>query len=606
MSGLLAQATGDGLLVQTFDALRDQASYRGTTGITARVVEHIRISVVPVVVAVLLAVPVSLWLGHKRRFGLLVINVSNVGRAVPSFAILVIGNELMGRQEQPVIGIVAVFLALVALAVPPIVTNTYVGVAEVPDDVRDAARGMGLSEGQILRRVEIPLAIPLIMTGIRTSAVQVVATATIAAQLGAGGLGRFIIDGFATRRSGGFVDVIVGALLVALLALATDLLLGGVQRLLTPRGLRTERAARRRTTTPPPTAPPAADPDPVPAPTTTTERDHPVITTRRRLAALLLVPLFALVAVGCTDSDDDGDTSSDPGSEAPDDTGDTGDEAAAEFTFTPLDAGGPLTKGALENGDIDIALLFSSDGAIAANEWVALEDDQDLQPADNFVPAIRTEASNDDIAAVLDAVNAGLTVEDVQALVAQVAIDGDNPEDAAATWLDEQGLPGDLTAEGTIDVGSSNFAESSIAAQLYGQALAAAGVDVSYTPDIGARDVYWEALVNGDVDLVPEFTGTLLTFLDDTAAATPDVDEVLAALRPLAEAEGVTILEPAAADSVNVFVVTSETAEEYDLTTVSDLADVPDPLVLGGPPECPERPYCLLGLIETYGLRFAD
>lgn len=325
-----------------------------------------------------------------------------------------------------------------------------------------------------------------------------------------------------------------------------------------------------------------------------------MITTRRRLAAALLVPVLALGAAACTDSDDGDDATSDDDSGATDETG------GAEFTFSPLDAGGPNTKAALENGDIDIALLFSSDGAIAANGWVALEDDEDLQPADNFVPAIRTDATNDDIAAVLDAVSGALTVEDMQGLVAQVSIDGDNPEDAAAAYLEEKGLPGDLTAEGSLTVGSSNFAESNIAAQLYGQALEAAGVDVTYTPDIGARDVYYEALKSGDIDLVPEFTGTLLTFLDGEAEASSDVEEVLELLRPLAEEDGVTILEPAEADSVNTFVVTAETAEEYDLSTVSDLAGVSDPLVLGGPPECPERPYCLVGLQETYGLSFAE
>ncbi|HEX7134104.1 MAG TPA: ABC transporter permease [Iamia sp.] len=248
MATLLAQTSpsdDDNLLVQTFDYLRDQANWRGNSGITVRLMEHIQISFVAVIAAILVAVPISLWLGHKRRFGLLVINVSNVGRALPSFAILVVGNQLLGLDEKPVIGLISVFIALVALAVPPIVTNTYVGISEVSDDVRDAARGMGLSEGQILRRVEIPLAVPLIMAGIRTTAVQVVATTTIAAQLGAGGLGRFIIDGFATRSTGGFVKVIVGALLVALLALATELVLGLVQRALTPKGLRAERRARR-------------------------------------------------------------------------------------------------------------------------------------------------------------------------------------------------------------------------------------------------------------------------------------------------------------------------------------------------------------------------
>ncbi len=240
----MSGASDDNLVVQTFDYLRDQAMWRGQTGIAQRLLEHLQISFVALAVAVVLAVPVSLWLGHRRRFGLLVINVSNVGRALPSFAILVIGNEILGLEEKPIVGVLATFIALVALAIPPIVTNTYVAISEVSDDVRDAARGMGLSEGQILRRVEIPLGIPLIMAGIRTSAVQVVATATIAAQLGAGGLGRFIIDGFATRSSGGFVKVIVGALMVALLALATELVLGGVQRLLTPRGLRAEHRDR--------------------------------------------------------------------------------------------------------------------------------------------------------------------------------------------------------------------------------------------------------------------------------------------------------------------------------------------------------------------------
>jgi len=230
--------------VDVLDWLRDMANWRGSTGAWARIVEHVQISSVAVLAAVLIAIPPALWLGHKRRFGLVAINISNVGRALPSFAILVLGTQLLGLLEKPIIGSVSVFVALVALAVPPIVTNTYVGMAEVPDDVRDAARGMGLSEGQILRRVELPLAVPLIMAGVRTSAVQVVATATIAAQLSFGGLGRFIIDGYATRASGGYTDVLAGAVLVAALALVVEGLFGLVQRALTPKGLR--RARRRR------------------------------------------------------------------------------------------------------------------------------------------------------------------------------------------------------------------------------------------------------------------------------------------------------------------------------------------------------------------------
>lgn len=314
----------------------------------------------------------------------------------------------------------------------------------------------------------------------------------------------------------------------------------------------------------------------------------------RTAVGLLLVPLLALAAA-CTDSDDGDDASDDDAS---------GSEEQVAFTFTALDAGGPLTRAALEDGSIDIGVLFSSDGAIAANEWVALEDDEGLQPADRFAPAIRTDASNEGIEAVLDAVSAELTVEDMQSMVAAVAIEGDNPETVAEEWLTDAGLPGDLTAEGDLDIGSANFAESSVTAQIYGQALDAAGVAVSYTPEIGARDVYYPALTSGDIDLVPEFTGSLLAFLDPEAEASSDVDELLGVLRPLTEADGVSVLEPAEADSVNTFVVTQETADEHDLTTVSDLADVADGLTLGGPPECPERPYCLVGLEETYGLTF--
>lgn len=335
-----------------------------------------------------------------------------------------------------------------------------------------------------------------------------------------------------------------------------------------------------------------------------------MITTRRRLAGALLIPLLAFAVAGCTDSDDETTTASDEPSNESDSGSETGAEAPAEakaeFTFRPLDVGGPNTKAALESGDIDIAVLFSSDGAIAANDWVALEDDKDLQSADNFVPAIRTEASSPEIEAVLDAVSAELTVDDVQEMVAMVSIEGENPEDVAGAFLEDKELLGDLTAEGSINVGSADFAESSIAAQLYGQALEAAGVDVEYTPAIGARDVYYAALESGEVDLVPEFTGSLLLFLDPEATASADVEGVLESLRPLVEEDGITITEPAEADSVNTYVVTKDTADEFGLKTVSDLAGVDEELTLGGPPECPERAFCIPGLEETYGLKFAS
>ena len=274
----------------------------------------------------------------------------------------------------------------------------------------------------------------------------------------------------------------------------------------------------------------------------------------------------------------------------------------ATFTFTPLDTGGPTTKAALDKGDIDVALLFSSDGAIVKNGWVALEDDKKLQPVDNFVPAVAKAKATAEVTAVLDAVNAKLDKAGLQKLVAAVAIDGQNPEDVAKGFLTDKAVPGSLKATGSFTVGSANFAESEIAAQLYGQALQQAGATVTFKLDFGAREAYIPALESGQLDLVPEFVGTLDTFLGGTSSN--DLDKTLSEAKTLAEAKGFTLTKPAEADSVNTFVVTKATADKYGLKTISDLAKVSDPLKFGGPPECPTRPLCVGGLKTTYNLKF--
>lgn len=306
----------------------------------------------------------------------------------------------------------------------------------------------------------------------------------------------------------------------------------------------------------------------------------------------------ALLAAGCGD-DEDEPTASDSGSASEP----AGEQAT--FEFVPLDAGGPLSKAALEQGDVDIALLFSSDGAISANDWVALEDDEGLQPVDNFVPAVSSGSVTPEMTEVLDAVSAALTVEDMQGLVAAVSIEGENPADAAGDFLADVELP-DVEVTGDFTVGSANFAESEITAELYAQALESAGASVEKKLQFGARETYIPALQSGELDIVPEFVGTLAFYFDGEAAVSNDLDASLEASRTLAEAEGITLLEPAEADSVNTFVVTQETADEFGLSTVSDLAEVTEPLTLGGPPECPERPLCLQGLIDTYGLLFEE
>jgi osmoprotectant transport system permease protein len=190
--------------------------------------EHVQLSVVAVVVSIVLALPLGLLLGHLHRGSFVAINLANVGRALPSLAVIAIGIAFLG------VGFTNVTVALVVLAVPPILTNAYVAVDGVEQEAVEAARGMGMTDWQVIRRVEFPLALPLIFTGIRTATVFVVATATIAAIAGGGGLGDIIVN----QAGYGIEGVVGAAICVSILALAADGLLGLVQRLLTPPGLR--------------------------------------------------------------------------------------------------------------------------------------------------------------------------------------------------------------------------------------------------------------------------------------------------------------------------------------------------------------------------------
>jgi osmoprotectant transport system permease protein len=220
--------------------LRDVASWfadgkhwSGSAGIPARALEHVEISLLSVGVAMAVAVPLALYIGHTRRFQFLVVSLANLGRAIPSFAILVAVTPFTIRWGLG-IGLWPTVIALVLLGIPPILTNTYIGVQGVDPDTLEAARGMGMSEWDLLVRVEIPLGIPLIVAGIRTAAVQVVATATLAALIAWGGLGRFIVDGIAIGEAG-YPQVFAGAVLVATLAVIIEVVFALTERLVSPR-----------------------------------------------------------------------------------------------------------------------------------------------------------------------------------------------------------------------------------------------------------------------------------------------------------------------------------------------------------------------------------
>lgn len=213
-----ADDRGVSFLLDVVSWLSGAEHWVGSDGIPNRVGEHLLLSTATAIVAVLIALPVGVLFGHTSRGGFLAINLANIGRAMPSLALLALMLPVALSLKLG-LGFWPTFFALVPLGIPPILTNTYVAVREVDRDIVEAARGMGLRELEVLRNVELPIAAPLIIAGVRNAAVAIVATATLGALVAGGGLGRYIVDGLARQD---YARLFVGALLVALLAIGTE------------------------------------------------------------------------------------------------------------------------------------------------------------------------------------------------------------------------------------------------------------------------------------------------------------------------------------------------------------------------------------------------
>jgi osmoprotectant transport system permease protein len=221
--------------------LTTAASWEGEEGIVHRLWQHVWLSGVSVLIACLIALPIGIFLGHLGKGGAVAINLANIGRAIPTLGVIILfAVSPLGLNTWTLIATLVIFAA------PPILANAYVGVSTVDRDAKESARGMGMSGGQVLRAVEIPLALPLIAAGIRTSTLQVVATATLAGYTGNGTLGAIVFRGFNINQD---YLVIGGAILVAALALITELLLGLLQRAVTPAGLKVGRVRVRDAST---------------------------------------------------------------------------------------------------------------------------------------------------------------------------------------------------------------------------------------------------------------------------------------------------------------------------------------------------------------------
>ena len=248
------------------------------------------------------------------------------------------------------------------------------------------------------------------------------------------------------------------------------------------------------------------------------------------------------------------------------------------------------------------------------DQLVVLEDDKHLQNADNVIPAVhaQTAESQPAVLAALNAVSAALTTDDLVTMNAAVDLERQSAEDVAAAWVAESGVTEGLEqGSGPIAVGGANFTESVILANVYADVLNAAGFEASVR-EVGSRDLYLKALTEGtEIQVFPEYLATATEFLEGDDAhqvASGDVDETLKALAPLAQAAGLAFGEPSDAVDQNAFAVTTAFAEKLDVSTLSELAEACDDnsLILGGPTECPTRPYCQIGLEDTYGLHFAS
>jgi osmoprotectant transport system substrate-binding protein len=291
--------------------------------------------------------------------------------------------------------------------------------------------------------------------------------------------------------------------------------------------------------------------------------------------------------------------------------------------LVPLAVAGVLLSACGESGSSGTGGAEASGGTasgdacapVAGEQLVVLEDDQQLQNADNIIPAVNlaTAMANPALLPALDAVSAALTTEELVQLNAAVDLERQSAEEVAATWAEENVDAASLEqGSGPIVVGGSNFTESTILANVYADVLSAAGFDASVR-EVGNRELYLPALISGsEIQVFPEYLSTATEFLNRKAdpdaqpVASGDVQATVTALQPLAEQAGLVFGQPSEAADQNAFAVTQAFADALGVTTLSELADAcgDGSLVLGGPTECPDRPFCQPGLEETYGLQF--
>jgi len=322
------------------------------------------------------------------------------------------------------------------------------------------------------------------------------------------------------------------------------------------------------------------------------------VTRRTTGGAAALVAVLALAGCGASGSSQGGSGGSGGGSSS---------SPSASGALGAATAGAAGASGVASAGTAECK-------PVSGQQLVVLTDDKKLQTVDNVTPAINSKAAKPALLAALDKVSSVLTTDDLVTLNRQVSAERKTSPNVAKAYVQQKGLTTGLSGgSGSITVGAANFAENQTVAEIYAAVLRAAGFNAK-TQTIGAREVYLPALEKGAIQVVPEYVGTLTEFLNKAKngsnakpLASSDLDKTVAAVTPLAKAVGITLGKPAAAADQNAFAVTKTFADQHKVKTLSDLAATcGNGLVLGGPPECPSRPFCEAGLKSTYGLKFSS
>ncbi|WP_062461235.1 glycine betaine ABC transporter substrate-binding protein [Demequina soli] len=286
--------------------------------------------------------------------------------------------------------------------------------------------------------------------------------------------------------------------------------------------------------------------------------------------------------------------------------------AAGVLLLAGCSSGTPSADGSSASASSSGGTMAQACQPVPGDTLTVLTDDKHLQNSDNLIPAVNTDAATPELLGALNAVSAVLTTDDLIQLNKAVDIEHKTSEEVASQYVSDRSITAPGSGSGKVVVGAANFSENITVANIYADVLKAAGYDTEVRT-IGSRETYLPALEKGEIQVVPEYAATVTEFLnlaqngaDAAPVASGDIDATVAALEPLAKAAGLTFGDPAAAQDQNAFAVTQAFADQYGVTSLTELAQTCDSISLGGPPECPDRTFCQIGLEKEYGLKVAQ